>query len=88
MLAYNEFTYQTMLMLPIPGTKTPRSTFRPRELKEPDLMHALYWFNRYGFHKAAKHTIVDAVLTAAREKIVSPVRHYLKGLAWDRDSSP
>lgn len=86
-LAYNEMSEHLMLMLPVPGTKTPKTSFRPRSLDDDDFVHALSWFNRNGFPRAKKETIVDCMETVSKENVLSPVRHYLEDLeakgAWD-----
>lgn len=87
-LAYNEMSEQLVLMLPVPGTKTPKSSFKPRPLGDDDYVHALSWFNRNGFPRAKKETIVDCMETVSKENVLSPVRHYLEDLeakgAWDK----
>jgi hypothetical protein len=87
-LAYNEMSEQLLLMLPVPGTKTPKTSFKPRSLGDDDYVHALSWFNRNGFPRAKKETIVDCMETVSKENVLSPVRHYLEDLeakgAWDQ----
>ncbi len=41
------------------------------------------WFNRNGFPDATKNGAGDALYLVASESIISPVRHFLEGLAWD-----
>ncbi len=87
-LAYNEMSEHLVLMLPVPGTKTPKMSFTPRPLGDDDFVHALSWFNRNGFARATKETIVDCMEAVAKETVLSPVRHYLEDLeakgAWDQ----
>lgn len=87
-LAYNEMSEQLLLMLPVPGTKTPKTSFKSRPLGDDDYVHALSWFNRNGFPRAKKETIVDCMETVSKENVLSPVRHYLEDLeakgAWDQ----
>lgn len=81
--AYDELAGIIMLMRPIPGTKTPKSTFKPREVSDVDISHTIRWFNRNGFPRATKAVATDAILAAAQDNIISPVRHYLEDLKWD-----
>ena len=87
-LAYNEMSEHLVLMLPVPQTKTPKTSFKPRSLDDDDFVHALSWFNRNGFPRAKKETIVDCMETVSKENVLSPVRHYLEDLeakgAWDK----
>lgn len=86
-LVYNEMSDDCLLMLPVPGTKTPKTTFRPRPLGDDDFVHALSWFNRNGFPRAKKEIIVDCIEAVAKETVLSPIRHYLEKLegkgTWD-----
>ena len=82
-LAFDEFVGVVMLCKPIPGTKTPRSSFKPRELADTDISHAVRWFNQNGFPRATKTVVTDALIACATENIISPVRHYLEDLSWD-----
>ncbi len=82
-LAFDEFVGAVMLFKPIPGTKTPRSSFKPRELADTDISHAMRWFNQNGFPRASKIVMTDALIACANENIISPVRHYLEDLSWD-----
>lgn len=82
-LAYDEFRALTLLLRPIPGTPVPQTNFTPRPLAEGDIVAALRWFNRNGFPDATKAATADAMLAVAAENVISPVRHYLEGLAWD-----
>ena len=87
-LVYNEMSDDCLLMLPVPGTKTPEATFRPRPLGDDDFVHALSWFNRNGFPRAKKEIIVDCIEAVAKETVLSPIRHYLEELeekgTWDQ----
>ena len=82
-LAFDEFVGVVMLCKPIPGTKTPRSSFKPRELADTDISHAVRWFNQNGFPRATKTVVTDALIACATENIISPVKHYLEDLSWD-----
>ncbi len=83
LVAYNEFADEMMLMHPVPGTTTPKSTFRPRQWRDADDVSAQRWFNRNGFPRVAKLTVHDAVVDVAQQNVISPVRHYLENLNWD-----
>jgi len=83
-LAYDEFAGLTMLLKPMPGSTTPKATFRPRPLADTDMTTALRWFNRNGFPDANRVTVFDAVGAVAAGNILSPVKHYLNSLTWDR----
>ena len=87
-LVYNEMSDHLILMLPVPGMKTPKTTFRPRPLGDDDFVHALSWFNRNGFPRAKKEIIVDCIEAVAKETVLSPIRHYLEELegkgTWDQ----
>ncbi|MDO9637610.1 MAG: VapE family protein [Pseudotabrizicola sp.] len=82
-LAHDEFTGLDMLLKPIPGTTVPRSTFAARPLTDNDITAAVRWFNRNGFPDATKNGTADALFLVAGQNIISPVRHFLEGLAWD-----
>lgn len=82
-LAYNEFAGVTMLLRPIPGTTVPVSSFEPRPLVETDITAAVRWFNRNRYPDATKQATADALYAVAAQTIISPVRHYLEGVAWD-----
>ena len=87
-LAYNEMSEDLVLMLPVPGMKTPKTSFKSRSLSDDDFVHAVSWFNRNGFPRARKDTIVDCMEAVAKETVLSPVRHYIEDLeakgAWDQ----
>jgi hypothetical protein len=82
-LAYDEFAGLYLLLKPIPGTTVPRSTFTPRPIADTDITAAVRWFNRNGFPDATKNGAADALFLVASQTIISPVRHFLEGLAWD-----
>ena len=82
-LAYNEETALMLLLRPIPGSKTPKASFKPRPINEADLTATLRWFNRNGFPDATRNTVSDAVFATAAQCVIAPVRHYLEALSWD-----
>jgi predicted P-loop ATPase len=79
-LAFDEFNQVVMLTARIPGT---RGRFAARELSDHDVTAATAWFNRNGFPTATETVTRAAIYLVARDNIISPVRHYLEGLAWD-----
>jgi hypothetical protein len=78
-LAYNEETALTLLLRPVPGSKTPKARFQPRPITEADLTATLRWFNRNGFPDATRNIVADAVFATAAQSVIAPVRHYLEG---------
>lgn len=81
--AHDEFSVLDLVLRPIPGTSARRSTFTPREVREPDVTAAMRWFNRHGFPDATKIVMQDAVQAVARQTIISPVKRYLEDTQWD-----
>ena len=79
-LAFNELSEDSMLLKPIPGSRTPKSTFKARPVLDDDFIRAVAWFNRHGFPSIGKDKVIDAVETVAKETVISPVRHYLEDL--------
>ena len=83
-LMFNEFTQTTMITKPVPTSREPKTTFKPRELKDIDFTHARRWFAKeLGLYRASKNDIADAMLAAAQENSHDPVRFYLEVLKWD-----
>ncbi|MEO9682889.1 MAG: VapE domain-containing protein [Tateyamaria sp.] len=82
-MAYDEFADQLMLLKPVPGTKAPKSRFRPRQWTDNDDISALRWFNRNGFPRVSKAIISDAIKDVAQRSMISPVADYLLPLEWD-----
>jgi hypothetical protein len=87
-LAYNELSENLVLLRPIPGSRTPKSTFKPRAILDHDFIRAVAWFNRHGFPNIGKIIIIDAVETVGKETIISPIRHYLEDLEARIDWNP
>jgi predicted P-loop ATPase len=79
-LAFDEFNQVVMLTARIPGT---RGRFAARELTDSDVTAATAWFNRNGFPTASEAVTRATIYLVARDSIISPVRHYLEGIAWD-----
>ncbi|MEP4153110.1 MAG: hypothetical protein ABJL73_17585, partial [Lentilitoribacter sp.] len=82
-MAYDEFADQLMLLKPVPGTKAPKSRFRPRPWTDNDDIGALRWFNRNGYPRVSKAIISDAIKDVAQRSMISPVVDYLLSLEWD-----
>lgn len=82
-LAYDEFTNHVMLMKPIPGSRSPRSTFKQKPITEENITEALRWFNRNGFPDTPRSGLTDAIVAVAKETVLSPVADYLRPLVWD-----
>ena len=78
--AYNEFTDELMLLRPVPGARTPRARFKPRQLKDSDYLTAQAWFQRRGFPHLPKQLVTDAVLSEAEQNVISPVRNFLEDI--------
>jgi len=87
-LAYDELSENLVLLKPIPGTRTPKSSFKARSVRDEDFIHSVSWFNRNGFPNIGKDKVIDAVETVAKETVISPVRHYLEGLKDRIDWNP
>ena len=79
-LVFNELSEDLILLKPIPGSRRPKSTFKPRPIQDNDFICAVAWFNRHGFPTIGKDKVIDAVETVAKESIISPVRNYLEDL--------
>lgn len=62
-LAYNELSENLVLLRPIPGSRAPKSTFKPRDILDHDFICAVAWFNRHGFPNIGKNVIIDAIET-------------------------
>ena len=88
MFSYNEFTDEYMLMRPVLGTRTPRSSFKPRQLKDNDFTHVVIWLQRNGFPQVTKEIVSTAIFAVAEQRIISPVRHYLENIEKQIDWSP
>lgn len=87
-IAYNEFTGRKMLMKPIPGSRTPKCSFRVRELADHDILTATAWFNKNRFPRAYKSVVADAVDEVVQEYRYNPLRDYLEAAAAGWDNVP
>lgn len=88
MFSFNEFTDEFMLMKPVLGTKTPLASFKPRQLKDSDFIHVQAWLQRNGFARISKPVVIDAVLSAAEQNVISPVRNHLEDIEQQVGWSP
>ncbi|PXW70486.1 virulence-associated protein E [Loktanella sp. PT4BL] len=79
--AFDEFSQRKMVMTMPPNVAGNRNFFKPREIKDSDYVDVLRWFNLNGFLRANKATVCDVVDAACMENIISPVKHWLEGLA-------
>ena len=77
--AYDELAVATMLMRPIPGTSVPRATFRPRELRDGDVIAATRWFNKHLHPRTPHYLVGEVVQQVARQSIISPVARLPRG---------
>ncbi|QYZ68888.1 virulence-associated E family protein [Neotabrizicola shimadae] len=82
-MAYDELSALPVLLRPMPGSRTPKSTFTPRPLRDADITAAVRWFNRAGHPNAPRAAVADALAFVAGEHMLSPIRDYLEGLQWD-----
>jgi predicted P-loop ATPase len=76
--AYDEMADEIMVLTPIPGARTPHKTFKPHQLRDVDILATMVWLQRHHFPNVAKDTVASAIIMAAHEQIISPVRHYLE----------
>lgn len=78
---FADLSEQIMISHPLPNSRGNSSFLRPRSIRDDDINNARGWFNRHlKWLKVGKHDAQDAIQLAARENIISPVRHYLEGL--------
>ncbi|MCU9839152.1 PriCT-2 domain-containing protein [Ruegeria sp. WL0004] len=80
-LAFDEFLGEVQICQPIPGTDPRR--FKPHAMAAEDVAAAEIWFNRQGFPRATENVVAKAMLAAANQNTVDPVRFYLEALTWD-----
>ncbi|XOY55995.1 MAG: VapE domain-containing protein [Rhodobacterales bacterium] len=88
--AYDELNDEITLIAPCPGSRAPKASFKPRPLKDTDFAAAQVWLQRNGFPLIAKQVVFDAIMLAAEDCVISPVRHYLEELeqkiSWSPDT--
>lgn len=82
-LAFDELLALPVLLRPIPGSRAPRSSFKPRPLRDDDITAGQRWFNRAGHPNAPRAAIADALAFVAGQRVLSPIRDYLESLKWD-----
>jgi len=81
--AYDELAAAVMLMMPIPGTSVSRATFRPRELRDGDVIATTRWLNKRLHPRTPSSMVGEIINQVARRTVLSPVADYLKALKWD-----
>ena len=86
--AYDELNDEITLIAPCPGSRAPKASFKPRPLKDTDFVAAQVWLQRNGFPNIAKQVVFDAIMLAAEDCVISPVRHYLEELEQKISWSP
>jgi predicted P-loop ATPase len=79
--AYNELADQIIVARPLPSTRGNPNLHRPRPLQDSDITKTRMWLERrMKWPKVSKSETFDAIYAAARENVISPVRHYLEAL--------
>ena len=79
--AYNELADQIIVARPLPSTRGNPNLHRPRPLQDSDITKTRMWLERrMKWPKVSKSETFDAIDAAARENVISPVRHYLEAL--------
>jgi predicted P-loop ATPase len=81
LFAYNELSEQILVMRQIPGQRGNPNLHRPRPIRDDDISQVIVWLNRsVKMFRVAKGDVADAVRLAARENVISPIKHYLQDL--------
>lgn len=78
--AFDEFRQMKMLMKPLPGTRTPKTRFKPRDFRDSDAVKIVSWFNRNSFPVATKNIVYDAIDVIMDDNAYHPVREWLESL--------
>jgi predicted P-loop ATPase len=79
--AYDELAAQIMIMRPMPGSRGNPNFFRPRRFEDTDVSRVRMWLSRrMKWSKVAKNDVYDAIDLVAKQRVISPIRHYLEGL--------
>lgn len=78
--AYDELNDEVSVIAPYPGSRAPKTHFRPRPMKDTDFVAVQVWLQKNGFPLIAKQVVFDAIMLAAEDCVISPVRHYLEEL--------
>lgn len=87
---FNVLSQDVTLRKPVPGSRTPRSTFRDRPLQDEDVTLVVAWFNRRGFPGIGRQKIIDGIAQVSQEHSYSPVAEYLESVKplWDPELHP
>ena len=81
LFAFNEVSEQVLVMRQVPGQRGNPLLHRPRPLRDDDISRVIVWMNRnMNLFRLTKGDVADAIQLAAREHVISPVRHYLLNL--------
>ena len=79
--AYNELADQIIVARQLPSTRGNPTLHRPRPLQDSDITKTRMWLERrMKWPKVSKSETFDAIDAAARENVISPIRHYLEAL--------
>ena len=79
--AFDELAEQIMVLQPLPNSRGNPNFHNPRPLRDEDISTVKIWLNRkLKWATVTGSDIFDAIQLAARERIISPIRHYLEGL--------
>ena len=79
--AYDELAAQIMIMRPMPGSRGNPNLFRPRRFEDTDVSRVRMWLSRrMKWSKVAKNDVYDAIDLVAKQRVISPIRHYLEEL--------
>ncbi|CUJ83723.1 putative P-loop ATPase [Ruegeria denitrificans] len=69
------------LLRPVPGSKTPKTTFTIRPIRDGDWVKLKMWFERQGvFRSVATEMVKDAITAVADENEFDPLADYLTNL--------
>ena len=72
---------QIMVLRPLPNSRGNPNFHNPRPLRDEDISTVKIWLNRrLKWETVNKTEVFDAIQLAARERIISPIRHYIEGL--------
>ena len=78
--AFDELAEQIMVLRPLPNSRGNPNFHNPRPLRDEDISTVKVWLNRnLKWVTVTGSDIFDAIQLAARERIISPIRHYLEG---------
>ena len=79
--AFDELAEQIMVLRPLPDSRGNPNLHKPRPIRDEDASKVRVWLNRHlKWAKVNKNDVFDAIQLAARERIISPIRHYLEEL--------